>query len=199
MVVRRCSSVSRGRVSPSIPCSLKTWRWGAQCQGVSAGAVRPGVASELSRESRAQRSCRCSLQDKASNGRKVSSVLGACPTLEAETLTMWGGGGCVHQCPPPPQSLRRGNRGWEAALGSGGCSEPSWVGPLTGAYSPQPDRPPTKLQTSSTVHLLTSSGAVASSPSMKRPPMAPGLGVVLLGLWPALSYAPTPQIGRAHV
>lgn len=45
------------------------------------------------------------------------------------------------------------------------------------AYSPQPDRPPTKLQTSSTVHLLTSSGAVASSPSVKSPPTAPELGV----------------------
>lgn len=67
MVVRRCSSVSRGRVSPSIPCSLKTWGWGAQCQGTSARAVCPGVASKLSRESRAKRSGWRSLQEKASD------------------------------------------------------------------------------------------------------------------------------------
>lgn len=54
--------------------------------------------------------------------------------------------------------------------------------PLTGAYSLQPDRPPTKLQTSSTVHLLTSSGAMVSSPSVKSPPMAPGWEWVLLSL-----------------
>lgn len=53
MVVRRCSSVSRGRVSPSIPCSLKTWGGGVgggRYQGLSAGAVCPRVASALQRK-----------------------------------------------------------------------------------------------------------------------------------------------------
>ena len=62
--------------------------------------------------------------------------------------------------------------------------------PLTRVYSPQPDRPPTKLQTSSTVHLVTSSGAGASSPSTESPPTAPELWGVLLGLWLAFPYPP---------
>lgn len=72
---------------------------------------------------------------------------------------------------------RSTDRGGRGGTGKQGSSESPWAGvPLTGAYSPQPDRPPTKLQTSSTVHLLMSSGAVASSPSMKRPPTVPGFG-----------------------
>lgn len=71
--------------------------------------------------------------------------------------------------------VRRGTGGQELRTILGRC-------PLTRMYSPQPDRPPTKLQTSSTVHLLMSSGAVASSPSLKSPPMAPGWEVELLGL-----------------
>lgn len=101
MVVRRCSSVSRGRVSPSIPCSLNTWGWGAQCQGMSARAVRPGVASKLFRGSGAKRSGWRSCRKKRQM--KVSCVLGMCPTLEAEALTArtdWG-----HWCIPHPRSL----------------------------------------------------------------------------------------------
>lgn len=71
--------------------------------------------------------------------------------------------------------------------------------PLTCVYSPQPDRPSTKLQTSSTVHLLMSSGAVASSPSLKSPPMAPGWEGVLLGLWLPLSQVPTHLLTSALV
>ncbi len=44
---------------------------------------------------------------------------------------------------------------------------------LTCVYSPQPVRLLMKLHTSSTLHLLMSSAAPASSPSTKRPPMAP--------------------------
>jgi len=44
---------------------------------------------------------------------------------------------------------------------------------LTCVYSPQPARLLMKLHTSSTLHLLMSSTAPASSPSTKRPPIAP--------------------------
>lgn len=42
MVLSRCSSVSSGRVSPSIPCSLKTWKRGWVRTRVPASSSSPG-------------------------------------------------------------------------------------------------------------------------------------------------------------
>lgn len=121
MVVRRCSSVSRGRVSPSIPCSLKTWggRGGAvsgpECWGCVLGWPR------LSRESRAKRSWWCNL-GKMSEERKLSSV-GHVPMLEADMLTR--GGRRLHQYLPPPVFEKSGVG---STAGEWGGSEPSWAG-----------------------------------------------------------------------
>lgn len=103
MVVRRCSSVSRGRVSPSIPCSLKTWGGGVgrgRYQGLSAGAMCPRVASALPEKAEPRD------PGGATGGKcqkKENSSVEHVPMLEAEALTRGEG---AFSRTSLPQSLR---------------------------------------------------------------------------------------------
>lgn len=156
MVVRRCSSVSKGSVCPSIPCSLKTW---------GRDHMVPGLPGFSGGNSQASRPSVCQWEPislpipKRLRGMEAPGA--ACAwSLQKHHCWLLEATGNGRGRTPVPISQVRGE---------------AQVGPLTGAYSPQPDRPPTKLQTSSTVHLLMSSGpAAASPPSIRRPPMAPG-------------------------
>lgn len=111
MVVRRCSSVSRGRVSPSIPCSLKIWcgtgslsapecgncppcRVPQPSQGCVGGSGSPERADPRGALAAA---CRERVQVR-------EKPVGRVPVLKAEHCG-WGWGACTGVCVSPPNTL----------------------------------------------------------------------------------------------